>query len=382
MVRATNPAATILVYEDGVSPTFDLALASALAAMADDGTAQTISISYGDNEFLNSPDEPFLVELAAQGQAVFASAGDLGAFGDGSSGAYALLHPSSSPFVTSVGGTSLFTLPHQAYGAEEAWNLLATGHGATGGGVSAIWPIPAWQIGTTFPITGEASTTQRNAPDVAAVGNPYTGVAVYSQENGGWLQIGGTSASAPIWAGFYSLLNASHIQLGLGALGFFNPALYADEIAFPFYDTNDILSGTNGGLLGLPGYAAGTLYDNVSGWGSMNGAQTLYPFLTNPVDKTVAPPGAPFDLQASLTGTTASFTWHAAKNATGYVVEGQIYNPNFPPPSVTPQQLAVTTGTQASIGTLQPNTLYAFRLNAVNRGGETFGPFAILKTGP
>ena len=66
----------------------------------------------------------------------------------------------------------------------------------------------------------------RNIPDVAAVADPLTGVAVYSALNGGWIQIGGTSASAPIWAGYFSIINSARQKIGLPNLGFANPYLY------------------------------------------------------------------------------------------------------------------------------------------------------------
>ena len=70
------------------------------------------------------------------------------------------------------------------------------------------------------------SSTYRNVPDVGAVGDPLTGVGVYSKINGGWIQIGGTSVSAPIWGGYMSILNAGSQYLFGTTIGFFNPTLY------------------------------------------------------------------------------------------------------------------------------------------------------------
>jgi subtilase family serine protease len=61
----------------------------------------------------------------------------------------------------------------------------------------------------------------------AAVGDPLTGVAVYVKDQGGWLQIGGTSVSCPIWAGYLSNIEAAYSYFKLGQIGFFNPLLYA-----------------------------------------------------------------------------------------------------------------------------------------------------------
>lgn len=82
--------------------------------------------------------------------------------------------------------------------AETVWNDLAIAEGATGGGVSFYWPIPLWQSRDTYPTENGGSTTNRNLPDVCAVGDPQTGVAVYSKINGGWVEIGGKRVSTPI----------------------------------------------------------------------------------------------------------------------------------------------------------------------------------------
>jgi len=231
MQIAMNPTAKqIIVYEDG-SDAFPVALVASFSAMATDGIAKSISVSYGEDEgqvgkAAMKAENTVLTELAAQGQAVFASAGDNGAYGNYT---YALnvADPASQPMLTGVGGTTVFTVPGPFYQAEEVWNELGIGLGATGGGISRVWPIPSYQNAVSYLIIQNGgSETMRNVPDVAAVGDPVTGVAVYSFLNGGWLTVGGTSVSAPIWAGFYSLVNAASEGLGFGSAGFANPALY------------------------------------------------------------------------------------------------------------------------------------------------------------
>jgi len=269
MVTATNPLLKqIIVYEDGDDP-FNLALLLSLSAIASDHSADTISISYGLDEKQATPAQiaaegAVFLQLAAQGQTVYVSSGDQGAYGRIGVGQNAP-DPGSQPYVTSVGGTALV-----GFGAEEVWNLLGAGQGATGGGVSDFWTIPSWQVGYTLDNGGSA--THRNVPDVAAVASPATGVSVYAGIYGGWLSIGGTSASAPIWAGFSSLMNAANKAFGAGAIGFINPTLY--PFASSSYQTlNDVTSGTNGNpafFAGVPGYFAGYGYDNTTGWGSMN----------------------------------------------------------------------------------------------------------------
>lgn len=152
-----------------------------------------------------------LTQLAAQGITVLASSGDLGAYGNTGSNQFpATLNvndPSSQPLVTSVGGTSLTTGPQQSYVGETVWNDLASSEGATGGGVSFFWQLPLWQQEYADTSYNGGSTTHRNLSNVSAVGDPQTGVAVYSQINGGWVEVGGTSvfrlrfgqAISPFW---------------------------------------------------------------------------------------------------------------------------------------------------------------------------------------
>ena len=233
MQIALNPsAAKIIAYEDGNDP-FGVALLDCLAIMANEDRAQTISISYGLDEALQGPDQmnaenTVLTQMAAQGQSVFASSGDYGAYGD-EPPAYNVNDPGAQPLLTSVGGTTLYTIANEAYSAESAWNDMAVGAGGTGGGISIQWPIPEWQLvgGNSVATNNGGSPTFRNVPDVAAVANPLTGVSVYSGLNGGWLQIGGTSAAAPIWAGVSSLANSTSKGLGFGRVGFANPSLMA-----------------------------------------------------------------------------------------------------------------------------------------------------------
>lgn len=93
-------------------------------------------------------------------------------------------YPAASPYVTSVGGTSL------ANGTESAWQYGARG-------CSAYEAKPKWQ--------GNTGCKTRSIVDVAAVADPQTGVTMYDSTAGGWLVAGGTSAGAPIVAAAYAL---------------------------------------------------------------------------------------------------------------------------------------------------------------------------------
>ena len=375
-----NPALKeIQAYEDGEDP-FSVALLDALSAMANDRTAQVISISYGLDEALQgaaqiNAEAPLFQQLAAQGQAVFVSAGDNGAYG--ALGGYSVSDPGSQPFVTSVGGTALYTGPNEGYLGEEVWNNLGIGLGATGGGVSTIWGLPSWQLDLFHHVVSVAkanggSLTMRNVPDVAAVGSPLTGFAVYSAINGGWLQIGGTSLSAPVWASYASLVDSAQRALHLGLLGFFNPAAYSLAQRAPGF--TDVLDGSNGNpnlFGGLPGYIAGQFYDNCTGWGSISGSTFLYNYLGNPYTVGTVP-AMPRGFYGQPGRRSITVNWQAVPNANGYIaLIGGVKSSG-----VFAQTVDVTTGTKAVLRGLMPGTTYPILLTAINKNGSS--PFNFI----
>jgi subtilase family serine protease len=377
MQIAMNPAAKqILVYEDGADA-FSVALVNCLSAMASDGTATSISVSYGMDEDYVEPasfaaENAILTQLAAQGQAVFVSSGDLGAYGDAPPGLH-VPDPSSQPWVTAVGGTTLLTNAKHTINVEQVWNALGEGLGATGGGVSTVWPIPDYQMvdGQPYAPRNGGSATMRNTPDVAAVGDPLTGVDVYSNLNGGWITIGGTSVAAPIWAGVYSLGNAASELLGFGTAGFANPGLYRLGSIGGYFnpDFYDIFDGNNGNELeyGAPGFSAGYGYDNASGWGAMF-ALTLVPDIALlPALNGTHPPPPAKTLKAVASGTSVKLSWVGPPAATGYLVQGVNFTTGV---SVAPM-LAGKATTTAAITGLTPNTFYEFAVTAISTGGAT-----------
>jgi subtilase family serine protease len=373
MIIGINPAAKeVLVYEDGDDP-FGVALIDALTDVAGDNLAQTLSISYGTDEAIQgnaqiAAEGQVLVQLAAQGQTVLVSAGDNGAYGRSGFGLNAS-DPGAQPFVTSVGGTTLFTGPNESYIEEEVWNLLLGGLGATGGGVSAFWPIPSWQFETdlsgnkvSVAVTNGGSSTNRNFPDIAAVGNPATGVAVYSALNGGWIQIGGTSVSAPIWAGYVSILDAARRTTGLGKIGFFNPTLY-NLAETHFGVAHDISSGSNGNVtfFGIPGYNAGLFYDNCSGWGSIWGESCASILLSTPT-KTGTRPAGFGGISGTAQITTAKVSWAPSNGATGYLIQ-------VSPTNNSTVDNYVSKSTSVALTGLAPKTSYVVAVVALNPSG-------------
>jgi kumamolisin len=374
-----NPAvAKIIVYEVGYDEAFAVGLVDSYAAIASDDKAQTISISYGVDEAQQDPNEiqaenTGLAVLVSQGQAVFASAGDNGAYGREGNGLNAP-DPGSQPNLTGVGGTTLFTGTEEAYLNEITWNELGSRGFATGGGVSSVWPIPAYQApggtGTSVASANGGSVTNRNTPDVAAVGDPFTGVAVYSALNGGWVVgLGGTSLSSPLFAGVESIANATSKVLGFGPIGFANPTLYkvATGATLTFFDFHDIADGSNGDALvyGIPGYFAGYGFDDVTGWGTPVGNDLALDLAAQPALSQSSPPPAVNGLKSKSTSTSVEVIYAKASGASGYAVEG--FNL-----STGGSYTTVTTGDHATFTGLTPNTVYGFQVLSLSATGYTY----------
>jgi kumamolisin len=214
-----------------------------------------VSISLGLGElFLGAPNgiiatqHAKYVRLAAAGINVFVSSGDGGATPDQTGKPGGPLHvqfPATDPCVIGVGGTTLMLQPNGAVSSEVAWS-------GSGGGVSKYLDRPAWQRGSDIP-----AGAYRLVPDVAAAADPTTGAFFYFESVA--KSIGGTSWSAPTWAGFCACLNQLRIAKGLGPLPYLNPLFYGFRSRRRF---RDIVSGSNGGFFAGPGY------DMVTGLGT------------------------------------------------------------------------------------------------------------------
>ena len=169
--------------------------------------------------------------------------------------------PASSPYVTAVGGTTLFLYNTGSYEVEAGWEGPLEGAGS-GGGLSQIYARPSWQTG--MGVLNSASNGMREVPDVAADADPLSGYLIYF--NGTWQVAAGTSASTPLWAGLIALADQSAAQSGKPALGFLNPALYALGNSSAFHDV------TMGGNLY---YSATPGWDYATGWGTPDAAALI-----------------------------------------------------------------------------------------------------------
>ncbi len=250
------PGANIAVYfTTNTSQGFLDALTTALHDTAN-GPPSVISISWGSEESnytaqsLTAFDEA-CQSAAALGITITVASGDNGST-DGGTGNN-VDFPASSPHVLGCGGTAL-TASGNTISQEVVWDDQPQG-GASGGGVSTVFALPAWQANSNVP-AASTSAGGRGVPDVAGDASPETGYNV--SFDGQSEVVGGTSAVAPLWAALIALLNQ---QRGSN-LGFINPTIYQNA-ANGF---NDITQGNNGAFSAAPGW------DPCTGLGSPNGS--------------------------------------------------------------------------------------------------------------
>jgi len=170
--------------------------------------------------------------------------------------------PASSPFVTSVGGTSLYADTSGRYLYEIGWNDFNGGAG--GGGVSQQFSEPYYQYSLPLSVQ-QTLNNYRGIPDVAYNADGNTPILVYLSFLGppyaGFYTFGGTSEGSPQWAGIIADAN----QLAGHPLGFLNPKLYAIGEEPELF--NDIEFGSNASN-GVPGFTATRGWDLVTGWGT------------------------------------------------------------------------------------------------------------------
>ena len=314
-ISALAPGAYIDVYE---APNTTFGAFDAYAAIVNTDADQIVSSSWGLCEQAVQLGEPGMLEAenllfqqaAAQGQSVFAAAGDEGSNSCNASYQTAPVSPvlsqddpASQPYVVGVGGTTIDNATQPAL--EHVWNDGVL-WGAGGGGISQAWPMPTWQLASTVPGIRNASTIQaansveaadlkvpgyafcqtdnpagvsqtacREVPDVSAQADEFTGgITVYAGSYGGWQTTGGTSSAAPIWAAMLALANESATCQSNGAtangVGFVSPLLYSVASNPTAYAAsfNDITAGNNDpyGFSGL--FPATTGYDMATGLGS------------------------------------------------------------------------------------------------------------------
>jgi kumamolisin len=281
MIAMAPRAKELLVYQGSNSAQGILDLYQQIAT---DNQAQVVSTSWGMSEstspasFLQSENDIFK-QMAAQGQSVFAASGDSGAYDHGDQ--LAVDDPAAQPFVIGVGGTRLSVNPDGSYESETTWNDSSNGGGG-GGGISSVWPIPSWQAGIGSA-RSKISSTQRNVPDVALNADPKTGYAIYFNHR--WIVAGGTSCAAPLWGGFFALVNQNRQSKGMKPIGFAAPALYGVGKSSQYLDDfHDIVDGSTNFY-----YPAMAGFDDATGWGSFRGDSLLSRLSVDPVSPNPQP---------------------------------------------------------------------------------------------
>ena len=284
--HAVAPGASTKYFLGNEGSSTNSGIVDALGAAVTDGSCAVISISFGlcgtPAGFYTSTVANIVTQAQSQGQTIVASAGDQGAAGLALSKSLNqcvtattanVNELASNPLITSVGGTAL-SAPFNAAGAitgytsERVWDDPNDGignGGATGGGKSIFFSKPSFQNGVT-PADGS-----RDQPDVALLASPnFPGAFFFDDQNDTGVGIlgiaGGTSFSAPAWAGIIDLL----VQQSGGKVGSINPRVYAlasaGQAGAGFHD---ITTGNND-FNGVKGFNAGPGYDQASGWGTVD----------------------------------------------------------------------------------------------------------------
>lgn len=273
---------TIYYYDN--SDDFLLTWADDLLAMA--APPLINSISYAeyedvlDSAYINTF-ETSAMKLSLLGVTIFAASGDDGvagwlARGNYSACGYFPMWPATSPYVTAVGGTQGPESGQPDVGCSSDTGGVIT----SGGGFSNVYPTPLWQYGPVLgdyfdeialiePVAG-FNLTGRAYPDVSAMAYNYAIL-----DGSEWILVSGTSASTPVTAGFFSLINSARIAAKMSPMGWINPSLYTD---YPKY-TADILFGENSCAAGRnistltcckEGFTAVPGWDPVTGFGAIN----------------------------------------------------------------------------------------------------------------
>jgi subtilase family serine protease len=272
-VHGMAPDANVRYVAAGSCQDWDLAQADAY--IVNNGLASIVSNSWGEPAQFSTINSVFdaIFQLGAlKGIGFFFSSGDNGYEGPGEnpgSPQDQVDYPTSSPWVTSVGGTSLAIGQHNTYQWETSWGTIVdplvhlknggkkwqftppgqypSGYdGSGGGGVSTEYtqsqaPYQAGVVPTSLaeslPGGTTSSTPMRVVPDVSALADPSTGILVgetvllpNGKDGFALSRIGGTSVATPVFAG----IEADAQQAAGGALGFANPAIYALDTQFPY----------------------------------------------------------------------------------------------------------------------------------------------------
>ncbi len=293
LAAAGGTISQMILYN--VTDLSDAALTAGYNKAVSDNKARAINVSLGGCESnegsVEGTQDAIFQSAVAQGQMFSVSSGDSGAYECGATAGKAQSYPAVSPYVMAIGGTTLSTNGGTAWAGETVWSCTSasscqqSSSGGAGGGPSLTENAPSWQ--TSSGVLG--TSTKRGVPDISFDASPNSGALVLI--NGSQTQIGGTSLAAPLWAGFWTRIQAAHGN----TLAFPASTIYSGAAANPGW-FHDVTSGNQG-------YAAATGWDYASGYGSVQIANFSASFSGGGGTTT---PTANFSTATS--GLTATFT--------------------------------------------------------------------------
>lgn len=282
----------------------DTGLNEALNWIVQKHAADVVSDSWGNlGEDVPAGDikaeHTIFVQAAAEGIGMYFSSGDSGdEVTAGNTPSAQPDYPASDPFVTAVGGTSLAVGVDGSYGFETGWGddvdtadytqdpagyeqaLPGYFYAGAGGGTSTLFDQPDYQKDVVPASLAHkyGGDSARVAPDVAALADPYTGMAI-GRTTGGEYTVqtwGGTSLACPLFAGIQAVASTDRAT----AIGFANPLLYSLSGSDAYHDVAPqrtpvaLATPTGSSLVTLDhdsSLATSYGYDNVTGLGSPNG---------------------------------------------------------------------------------------------------------------
>ena len=253
--HAIAPGARIVLVEANSQSLSDLMAGVKTAAAVPGVSVVSMSWGFAEGQTVFAADE-------AQYDSIFNVPGVTFVASTGDYAAADAEYPAFSPNVVAVGGSSLTLHSDNSYGGEIGWGYNSAAAGAyvgSGGGISLYEPEPSYQQGVQ-------STGYRTTPDVSMIADPATGAWIADTYNlassNPFEVVGGTSLSAPSWAGLFALVNQGRAAAGEAAMNSSNPgeaqqALYS----LPQTDYNVVSGGNNG-------YTANAGYNLVTGLGT------------------------------------------------------------------------------------------------------------------
>ena len=252
------------------------------AMLASSATVKNLSCSWGWSGGPSTTTDNIFKNMAAVGQSFFSASGDSDAFTTGATSVNGVDNtslanaPSSSPYITQVGGTTLTMNGNGAsYASETVWNWgydsSAGDYVGSSGGISSYYSIPSWQTNINMTVRG-GSAKQRNIPDVALTADNV----FIDYGNGSRAEYGGTSCAAPLWAGFTALVNQQAAASGKPWAGFINPAIYAIAAGSSYAACfHDVTTGNNTWSGSPNSFYAASGYDLCTGLGTPAGQNLI-----------------------------------------------------------------------------------------------------------